>query len=103
MSNFPNSIPRDRIVESLRSKGFKISSTERDHDFWHFWHNNEVIVVRTKISRGTTHREYGLPLLKQMRFDLKLDGLSETKKLLLCPMTQQEYTEILKGKGIISP
>jgi len=94
-------LPREEIETSLQNKGFQ-RDEERDHIFYYFFYKGKKTKVRTKISRGSKYKDYGMDLLKMMKIQLRLDGLSEVKDLLICPMDESQYIKILLNKGIIS-
>ncbi len=95
----PTSIPRATIRKSLADKGFR-SEEGSKHQLWYLWVDDKKTSVRTKLSRGTKYRQYGNPLLNEMKRDLKLPGLSATKRLLKCPITGAEYLAILRAQDI---
>lgn len=94
------SIPRDKIEKSLGEKGF-VKEEGRDHRFWYFLYKGKKTRVRTKISTGSEHRDYGFPLLKRMKSQLFLDSLKELDDLLRCPMDGNQYAELMLSKGIV--
>lgn len=93
-------IPRRVIEASLQDKGFQ--KDQRDHRFWYFIHKGKKTIIRTKISTGEKHVDYGTDLLKMMQRQLRLDRLKEAKDLLICPMDEDGYIKILLSKGLIS-
>ncbi len=95
-------IPRDTIEKSLAEKGF-IKEEGRDHRFWYFFHHGKKTKIRTKISTGTGYRDYPPNLLKRIKFQLFLDSSRQLDDLLKCPMSGQEYTEIMLRKGVVLP
>lgn len=91
-------IDRKTIESSLRKKGF----VEEGGDHKYFYH--EVDGRRTGpytfTSRGSVYKTYGDTLLKKMRFQLRLDSLTQAKHLLECSMDGDEYNSILREKNI---
>jgi hypothetical protein len=92
-------IDKKEIESSLVTKGF----VEEDSHHRYFYH--EVKGKRTGISTHTSHgsdyKTYGDNLLKLMKKQLRLDTLSQVADLFKCPMTDDDYNEILKKKGLL--
>ena len=92
-------VDRTAIESSLRGKGF----VGEDSHHRYFYH--EVEGKRTGISTHTSHgsqfKTYEDNLLKQMRKQLRLDTLRQLRDLLECPMTEDDYNDILRKKGLI--
>jgi hypothetical protein len=98
-----NPIPRKTIEKSLLSKGFVLCQEDRDHRFYHFFYKGKKTMARTKISTGTAYGEYGDSLFKLMVQQLQLQNVRQVRNLLACPMSLEEYTSLLVGRGCISP
>lgn len=79
------------VAQSLEAKGFK-AERDRDHIYYFFWHN----LKRTGISTKISHNEKDLTdqLCAFMARQTKLT-LSQFKKLIDCPMTEQMYIDHL--------
>ena len=60
---------------------------------------------RTGISTYTSHGDkikiYVNSLLSMMKRQLKLDNLYQIVDLFKCPMSEEEYNQILKEKGLL--
>ena len=93
-------IPRRIIERSLARKGFRRESN-RDHHYWYFWYNGQKTIIRTKISLGNKCRDYRIGLIKLMPRQLRLSTLSQTIRLLKCPMEKAEYTNWLLSTRVI--
>ncbi len=91
-------IDRKIIESSLRKKGF----IEEGGDHKYFYHevNGKRTGSYTFISRGSGYKTYGDTLLKRMCVQLRLNTLTQVKRLLECPMDMDEYNSILRKKGI---
>lgn len=90
-------IKKKLIVSSLKKKGFVQDSG--DHKFFHYEVDGKQIGgVYTKVSHGSTHNDYDDYLLGQMKKQLKLDTTAQVKELLTCPMSADQYKNILKKK-----
>jgi len=95
------SIPRDKIEKSLAEKGF-LKEEGRDHRFWYFFYKGKKTRIRTKISTGSEHRDYGANLLKRIKYQLFLD-FRELEELLRCPMDGNRYAELMLERRVILP
>ncbi len=94
------SIPRRDIESSLSKKGFEVDE-KRDHRFYYFTYKGKRTQIRTKISTGTGHREYGDPLLHAIQRQLKLT-FREFQDLINCPMSQAQYEDRLKAQQLLT-
>lgn len=53
----------------------------------------------TKISQG--EKEIGIVLAKRMRAQMRLPSNAEFQRFVECPMTLEEYRQILRDQGLI--
>ena len=81
-----------KIDSALKEKGF-IFSKKRDHTFYFLVVNGKKTRIRTKLSHGS--KECGDQLLSVMRKQLGLDDVVELKDLIYCPMSEDQYVELL--------
>ncbi len=91
-------IDRKTIESSLRTKGF----VEEGGDHKYFYHevDGKRTGAYTYTSRGSVYKTYGDTLLKRMKIQLRLDSLTQVKRLLECSMDGDEYNSILREKSI---
>ena len=88
----------NKTYRNLKKKGFIDSQSKSDdHRYLELFHNNKY-VLHTKISHG--NKDIGNHLIKQMSFQCKLSK-SELIDLANCPLTKEEYFEILEQKGLL--
>lgn len=80
-----------KIDSALKEKGF--IAKERDHTFYFLVINGKQTKIHTKLSHGS--KEYGDQLLSVMRKQLGLDNVVELKDLINCPMSEDQYVELL--------
>ena len=92
---------REKIATSLKKKGFVEDIKGRDHRYYHHQVNGKRTGVRTKLSMGSKYKRLGNPLLAKIKKQLKLDSPKELSDLVNCPMTGDDYIEILKVKNIL--
>lgn len=97
MSRLANEPSEDeRHSQELVSEGFKETNTH--HEMYWLYVGNRKTSVRTRISHSES--EYGDRLLNQMA---KQVGLNRTEfdDLIECPLTQDEYLQRLRTRGIV--
>jgi len=51
--------------------------------------------------RGKKYKTYITPLLQRMKKELRLDTIKQVIDLYKCPISKEDYNNILKEKGII--
>ena len=92
-------IDSKKTYKNLKKKGFVDSiKHSNDHKYLELYHQDKLILY-TKVSHGSK-KDIGNPLIKQMAIQCKL-GKSELIDLANCPLTKEDYFEILENKGII--
>jgi hypothetical protein len=85
------------VASALEKKGFEPRLSH--HMYYHFRYQGRDVGISTKISHGET--ELGRPLLGMMKRQLQLDSSTEFERLVNCPMSEADYIEYLKKKGVI--
>lgn len=89
-----------RVIESsLLTKGFV--EEDNHHRYFHHEYQGRRTGIYTYTSHGSDPKSYGSPLLKMMKKQLKLDTIKQVVNLFKCPMTEEDYNQILKDKGLI--
>lgn len=89
-----------RIIESnLPSKGFVEENTH--HKYFYHEYNGLRTGAYTYTSHGSQYKTYGIPLLKRMKKELRLDTLKQVVDLFACPLDGEGYNRILIEKSII--
>ncbi len=85
----------DKVKKSLLKKGF--DKVNKDHQFFIFKHGGKEI-LHTKVSHG----KKGLTrlLIGQMSRQCKLSK-DEFTDLVNCPLSKEQYLEILRKKGML--
>lgn len=87
-----------KISRALLSKGFR--QYNADHVYFIFYYEGKRTSVRTKISHGKD--EYDDRLLNYMSIELHLEK-KEFEEFIECPLTQEQYIELLKKRGVLPP
>lgn len=94
-------VDRDEIEASLPKKGFVKDDRKKGHRYFYHEYKGKRTGPFAYTSHGSGYKVYGDPLLKRMKAELRLDTVRQVADLVECPMTQDAYEAILKGKGII--
>lgn len=92
-------IDRNEIESSLVTKGFARDDTH--HRYFYHEVKGKRTGISTHTSHGSRYKTYGGNLLKQMKRQLRLDTLSQVADLFRCPMTGEDYNNILKEKRLL--
>ncbi|MCU7838887.1 MAG: hypothetical protein KZQ94_05860 [Candidatus Thiodiazotropha sp. (ex Troendleina suluensis)] len=94
-------MPRKRtaIETALKAKGFMQEACAH-HDKYMYYVDDKFTGVHTRISRGSKYRDYSDNLLSKMKKQLKLNSSSELLALIDCPMTKEQYKQILHEKDL---
>ena len=93
-----NSIKSHKLKGALKKKGF----TERsgtNHAIYYLVHNGKKQPIFTVVSRSIN--DYGRQLISTVAREMKLTK-EEFKDFCNCPMSQQDYIDVLKKKGELS-
>lgn len=83
------------VAASLKRKGF--STRQNDHTFYHLIVDGKDAGIFTKISHG--EREIGTALAKRMQLQMKLQTTSQFRDFVDCPMSHEDYLELLRAAG----
>ncbi len=92
-------IDRREIESSLLSKGFVREDTH--HRYFYHKYKGKRTGIYTYTLRGKKYKTYITPLLQRMKKELRLDTIKQVIDLYKCPISKEDYNNILKEKGII--
>ena len=93
-------VDKRKIESSLVKKGF-IRDEATHHTYFYHEYNGKRTGIYTYTSHGSRSKGYGNRLLNMMKKQLKLDNLYQIVDLFKCPMSEEEYNQILKEKGLL--
>ncbi len=93
-------INRRKMESSLQAKGFE-RDPQGSHVFFRHQHEGRYTGIYTMVSHTRRMRDISGDLLTLIRKQLKLDRSQEVKNLLECPMTQEDYVQILEKKDLL--
>lgn len=89
-----------RIIESnLPSKGFIRDDTH--HRYFYHEYQGQRTGTYTYTSHGSKYKIYRENLLGMMKRQLRLNTIRQVIDLFKCPITGDDYNQILKDKGLI--
>lgn len=91
---------RDDVVAALTKKGF-IQSNNDHMKFSYVNSAGKKTQVWTKISHGSSHKDITVPNLSRMASQCKLSN-SDFERLLDCPLSRENYEDMLVSQGQIS-
>lgn len=93
-------IEREKIRQALIRKGFIEVSKNRDHDFFYLLVDGKKSNIFTKLSRGSSYKDYSDSLVNDVYKQIRL-----TKKQFLdyieCKLELQGYLQFLRDQQVI--
>ena len=87
------------ISKNLPRKGFIVE--EKHHKYFYHVYNGKRTGAYTYISHGSKIKTIGDNLINMMKKQLELDNKQQVSDLCKCPMSTDDYNDILIGKKII--
>lgn len=90
-------VERKVIESNLPRKGFVKENTH--HRYFYHEYSGKRTGAYTYTSHGSKYKDYGVNLLKVMRKHLYLDTIKQVIDLFKCPITKDQYNEILRKKN----
>lgn len=88
------------IQAVLERKGFVLHPDKHHHQFYCLHHNGKKQAIKTYFSHGK--REYDSNLMSIIKKQLKFTDTETAERFLDCPMTKEQYIEMLVAIGHIS-
>lgn len=92
-----SSLPREQIEKSLSQKGFEL--VVGDHRFYYFNYRGKRTSIRTKISTGSSYKDYGEDLIGLIKNQLKFQTKAQFLSFVDCKLTEEKYIEILEAQN----
>ena len=93
-------IERKQFELGLKAKGFERDASS-GHIVYRYKVDGRFTSVTTHFSHTKKVKDISGGLLLQMRKQLRLDSFREVKNLVECPMSIEDYNQILRNKSII--
>ena len=91
-------IDTDDLASALLRKGFRLK--EGDHKIYYFFVGEKKSSVFTKISHGSSYKQYGDGLTNSVKKQMGLTT-SELQNFIECSLTQDQYTSLLRERSRI--
>ena len=92
---------KKRIIEkSLCKKGFTKDEASH-HRYFHHGIDGQITGISTHTSHGSYNIDIGDNILNMMKKQLMLQTLKQTRDLLECLMSGDDYNNFLREQGII--
>jgi len=91
------SLKTKKITSALLRKGFRQDNTH--HKYYWFYDQGKKTLVKTRVSHGLA--EYGDALLSQVRRQLGLETKKQLLDLVECPLSREDYRDILIRKRFL--
>ena len=87
------------VINKLKQK-FEIRERRGKHIYYEIWHEGKKI-KETHHSHGSESKEISDPILQKIKRQLNLNNLQQLYDLKNCPMSSEDYFNLLKQKNVI--
>ena len=91
-------LKRRKVISALNSKGFE--TQDSDHDYFILIVNGEHTHIRTKISRGTSHRELSKNMISKIARDLSMRK-EKFYRYVDCEFKYEDYVSDLRDRRLV--
>lgn len=88
------------VIGKIKEK-FEIQEVSGHHIFYEIYHNKKRI-AKTYCSHGSGGKEIFDDILQKIKRQLNLNNIKQLYELKNCPMTSDDYFNLLKQKNVIS-
>lgn len=85
------------VEAALLKKGFRLEKGKQHHRYYVLYVDGKMTTIRTYISHGSP--EYGKALMSAIKKQMKFSDNSQVEKFFDCPMSAEDYAEMLKKKN----
>jgi predicted RNA binding protein YcfA (HicA-like mRNA interferase family) len=90
----------EELIKVLKKKGFVLKPEKHHHKFYYLEIDGKKQAIKTYFSHGKT--EYNSSLMGKIKLQLKFDDSNKAEDFFDCPMSKEQYIEMLKENGSIS-
>lgn len=88
------------LASALLRKGF--TQGNKDHKWYFHKYEGRETGVRTCLSHSKGKmRDIGDELARKIRQQLRFETRQQFDDFVSCPMTQEQYTQLLRNRGVI--
>jgi len=91
---------KSMVIGKIKGK-FEIKELSGHHIFYEIYHNNKKM-VKTYCSHGSGGKEISDDILQKIKRQLNLNNIKQLYDLKNCPMTAEDYFNLLKQKNVVS-
>jgi hypothetical protein len=91
---------KGKVIGKIKEK-FEIKEREGKHTFYEIWYRG-IKIGETYHSHSSSGKEISDDILQKIKRQLYLDHLKQLYDLRDCPMTAEDYLDLLKRKNVVS-
>lgn len=91
---------KNDVIGKIKKK-FEVKEINSHHIIYEIYYKNKK-VCKTYCSHGSSGKEIYDSILSRIKGQLRLDNLKQLYELKECPMTSEDYFNLLKEKNVIS-
>lgn len=88
------------VIRKIRKK-FEIKERKGAHIYYEIWYRG-IKVKETYHSHGSGGKEISDDILQKIKRQLNLNSIKQLYDLKNCPMSDEDYFNLLKQKNVIS-
>lgn len=87
------------IIAALQRKGFVLNPAKDHHEYYYLYIDGKKQAVYTYFSNGA--KEYPPSLMSKIKRQLMFTDTEKAELFFDCPMTKEQYVEMLRNNGTI--
>ncbi|MBE2281252.1 MAG: type II toxin-antitoxin system HicA family toxin [Ignavibacteriaceae bacterium] len=87
------------VQKVLEKKGFELNTKKNHHQFYCLYIKGEKQAIYTYFSHGK--KEYNKFLMNMIKKQLKFNETEKAENFFDCPMTKEQYVEMLSELGVV--
>lgn len=91
---------KNKIIRKIEKK-FEVKEQKSHHILYEIYYKNKR-VLKTFCSHSSGGKDIRNDILSKIRREMRLDKIQQLYDLRDCPMTAEEYFNLLKQKNVIS-
>jgi hypothetical protein len=90
---------KNRVIGKIKKK-FRVDERRGKHIYYEIWYK-DMKILETYHSYGSSGKEISDDILQKIKRQLNLNTLKQLFDLRDCPMTAEDYLNLLKHKNVI--
>jgi hypothetical protein len=91
---------KNAVIGKIKKK-FEVVERVGNHVYYEIWYNG-MKIKETYHSHGSSGKEISDDILQKIKRQLNLNSIKQLYDLKNCPMTEEDYFNLLKQKNVIS-